>query len=171
MVVTTLDGDVYVLGTEAPHDPLETWPSYFRNRNSVSMTTKQGIRVDSSTRSTEFITGQSFRVGFDIIDNRGKDKIAYNVKILSGSDILFNQNFTSPGSYSVTAHAPERITSTVVKVRMTNEHGQTFYDSFHVSFNGKFYKSLKWILVFPFLTMCAILLCLKELGDYDLLPS
>jgi len=173
LVVSTIDGDVYVLGTEAPYDPLKTWPSFFRNRNSASMTTKQGIRVDDNTRHTDTVTGQNFRLTFEIFDSRAKvaRKRLYHVKILSGSHILFNYTYTAPGTYTVMARTPEHIASSVIKVRLTNEFGQNFYDSFHASFNGKFYKGIKWILVFPLIAMCAILLCLKELGDYEILPS
>jgi len=176
IVAATSEGDIYLLGTEAPYHPLNAWPSLVRGRNVLTVNNNIGVLIDESTRLMEHISGKYFPLIFNIIDSRSKRvNPRYTIQILFGSQMLFTDIFTIEGPQRVLVNCPKTLSGTyavtegIVKVLMINEHGQVYQDSFHVTFNVNFYKTMKWILVIPFLGMCFTLAFVKEIKS--LLPS
>jgi len=89
--------------------------------------------------------------------------------------VLFNQTFKNAGSQFVVVDCPKSktghyaVTEGTVKVVMVNEHGQVYEDQYHTSFNINFHKTMKWVLIIPYLGMCLFLAFVKEIKK--LLPS
>lgn len=46
---------------------------------------------------------------------------------------------------------------------MVNELGQHFEDRVSMSFNMRFYRALKWVLIIPFLTMTVVIVFIKDM--------
>jgi hypothetical protein len=180
LVVTTDDGDAYLIGTNAPYDPLWAWTSPARGRNVFSYTSEetQGVRFTEDMRKREHISGEEFSIEFEIFDGRDRQKFTppilprtYTVQVLIGSRILYTDTVTSPGYYRIKVPCPPVRLSTVLKVRATNEHGQVYEDSFTIDINAQFYRIIKWILVVPFFAMGIMILALDNVRDFFQLPS
>eukprot|EP01114_Cavostelium_apophysatum_P007935 TRINITY_DN2015_c0_g1_i4.p1 TRINITY_DN2015_c0_g1~~TRINITY_DN2015_c0_g1_i4.p1 ORF type:complete len:619 (-),score=171.94 TRINITY_DN2015_c0_g1_i4:75-1931(-) len=165
LVVTTRNGDIFVLETTATFHPLKAWTSQNQGRNGfTSKYHQQGIYVMDSTRSHRDISGESFLTQFEIVDNREKVKNPfYDVKIYYGSEVLLSRRYTLPGVYTEVLRCPNKRTTALVHVEMQNEHKQAFFDEFSVSFNVHFHRLLKWILVGPFVVMSAVLYFARDI--------
>ena len=55
----------------------------------------------------------------------------------------FNETYYEPGVYTVTLPAPNLRFTGTLHLEMTNELSQYFEDSLSLSFNAKFYRSIK----------------------------
>eukprot|EP01128_Nolandella_sp_AFSM9_P007561 TRINITY_DN4183_c0_g1_i1.p1 TRINITY_DN4183_c0_g1~~TRINITY_DN4183_c0_g1_i1.p1 ORF type:complete len:765 (-),score=159.74 TRINITY_DN4183_c0_g1_i1:146-2440(-) len=172
-LVSTDDGDLYLIGTEAEYRPLWSWPSENHGCNGWAFTEEKwmGISVSDRVRSQGHVSGSSFTLEFEIHDTRGREEGSYRVEVYFGWTKLFRQGYAAPGVYQETVKLPPRLMSGLVRVVMMNENGQVFSDSFALDLNSKFYRIIKWILVFPFFVLCAIVLLLNNVRDALVLPS
>jgi len=111
LVVTTRNGNVYVIGTEMSYNPLLSWTSQTQGRNGFSVREKyQGIYVLEGSRNYHDVTGSNFCIQFEIVDFRKHHKIPpfYEVKIFRGKQQIFKNTYLSPGIYSETLPSPNR---------------------------------------------------------------
>ena len=78
-------------------------PSFFRNRNSVSMTNKLGIKISDDTRHIDSVTGQTFLATFTIFDRRDKvsHRRQYNVQVLAVNALQSSRFFQAVICYSI----------------------------------------------------------------------
>jgi hypothetical protein len=112
LVVTTQHGNVYLLGTEAPYHPLNTWTSQNQGRNGFTAKVDQGVYVDLHSREHLIdVFGSSFKIAFEIVDLRvGSKNERYNVKVrvtlcsLTYADLLWTKcvvHWNVPYTWSV----------------------------------------------------------------------
>uniref|UniRef100_A0A6B2KYS3 FG-GAP repeat-containing protein n=1 Tax=Arcella intermedia TaxID=1963864 RepID=A0A6B2KYS3_9EUKA len=180
IVASTTNGDIYLLGTDIPFHPLDTWTSQIKETNVVSLRRNVGIVISPITKNIQHISGKQFTIFFEILDNRKSqlvDQIGYKVQVLFGNILLGNKTFYKPGKYSILVSCPKHqetnylVSSGTVKVVLTNPLSQVYSDSFHLSFNTNFHKMIKWILAVPFFGMCFVLYFIHKIQIEPLLPS
>ena len=58
---------------------------------------------------------------------------------------------------------PARRQYSTVYLQMINEVGQHFEDRVAMSFNMRFYRALKWVLVAPFMAMAGTIVFIKDM--------
>ena len=115
----------------------------------------QGVYVLQSSRAHRDVSGSSFVVHFEIVDNRKeKTNPFYRVKISHGKKVMLDKTYSSPGRYSeILECPPQRVSGNSflchspqlasIVVQMTNENQQAYFDSYTVSFNLHFHRLLK----------------------------
>eukprot|EP00298_Acanthocystis_sp_HF-20_P002965 c13345_g1_i2.p1 GENE.c13345_g1_i2~~c13345_g1_i2.p1 ORF type:complete len:744 (+),score=304.65 c13345_g1_i2:35-2233(+) len=167
LIVTTMNGMIYCLSTDIPYNSLRSWTSQNFQFNGFSP--REGgvaIKVSSDMKNYGDIVGSTFPVSFEIIDARlnipHPDSIVYSVKIKFGQIILFQHNYTKPGTYLVTVESPKTRVSGIVRVELEDRHKIHYVDTFSISFNKNFHQTLKWIVVLPFTIMVIVIFSLKE---------
>lgn len=170
LIVSTMNGNIINLGTEVPYDAMKSWTSREVGNNNVEMRDgRQGIVVTPEYRSHRDNVGATMMMGFEIVDTRpvkgfGKGKATYKVKIsVGGNTVLFTKTYDAPGKYLEELPCPARRQYSTVYVQMVNELGQHFEDKVAMSFNMRFYRALKWVLVIPFLAMTGVIVFIKEM--------
>jgi hypothetical protein len=169
LVVTTMNGNVFTLGTDWPYDPLKTTTDQHGSNAFAYRYNYHGIAATLRSRQFRDEIGRTFRVEFDIIDNRKMPSHIprrYNVKIaVGGSLTLLDTTYTTPGRYIVTLTTPTKRFYGKVILSMTNEHGARYEDSFTLGFNIAFLNMFKWMVVAPFMSCVVILLYLFGSSD------
>jgi len=164
LVIATKQGNIHCLGTRSLYHPLKTTPSRMNY---------QGIYILDATRSLPHVTGGSFNIHFEIVDNRNitllKDFVGlYRVRaLLGGSIVLHEEVFPYAGVFMLKISSPAKRITTNVVLELTNERNDIFTDSYSVSFNTYFYRILKWLITLPFLGMGLFILFAKR-SDSDL---
>ncbi|XP_078000278.1 uncharacterized protein LOC144452928 isoform X2 [Glandiceps talaboti] len=181
LLISTSDGTLMCLHTTNDNlvPPSTTtsvgeWPAETRSHNGFTYwESKVGVKVSENTKSLKHVTGTSFPIDFDILDEHRAKKVwnKYHIKVYTGTVLLYNETFTSPGHYQKSIQCPQQPIKTVVQVHMTNQHGQVFLDFFPISFNMSVQHDLKWLLLFPFLAMTCLLLLLHGYPSINLLPT
>lgn len=115
--------------------------------------THQGIYFLQEFREHRDVVGDSFVVQFEIVDNRNNQEKSYydvQIKLRRDLDPLFSERFTSPGVYSAEIKTPNERMRGTLRIEMTNEHKQFFTDSISLTFNLRFFASIKvFLLLFP----------------------
>lgn len=137
---------------------------------------KVGVRFTQKYHENTKISGRSFPVEFEIIDNQPKEVKGniYNIKIFIGQQlVVFKRSYQSPGVYSEPVPTPSQPCRALVTILLTTEHKQCFESSFHLSFNQHFKDDIAWLLLVPFLTTGSLLLALHGWSSLspDLLPT
>lgn len=137
---------------------------------------KVGVRFTQKYHENTKISGRSFPVEFEIIDNQPKEVKGniYNIKIFIGQQlVVFKRSYKSPGVYSETVPTPPQPCRALVTILLTTEHKQCFESSLHLSFNQHFKDDIAWLLLVPFLTTGSLLLALHGWSSLspDLLPT
>lgn len=129
-------------------------------RNVYTSSFHQGVFISEEFRAHRDISGDSFLLQIEIVDNRKNTEAAYydvQVKLRRDLDPLFTARFLTPGVKSLTIPCPYDRTTGTLRVEMTNEHQQFFSDSITLTFNMRFYRSIKVCLfllsLFLFLTL------------------
>lgn len=176
LVLTTVNGNIFLVETEARYHPLKAWTGPFQQPNGmVSKDRYYGVFVTSSSRAPRDLRGTSFPVQFSIVDRRGyaarnasmqrayrKGQGQYRVMVmLEGVGVTdmksgdypvigMSDSYRTSGSHTLQLLAPRTRTTATVSVRMVDEHGLVFQDSFSLSFHVNFYRMLKWVVVLPF---------------------
>eukprot|EP00003_Mantamonas_plastica_P018579 TRINITY_DN3036_c0_g1_i5.p1 TRINITY_DN3036_c0_g1~~TRINITY_DN3036_c0_g1_i5.p1 ORF type:complete len:586 (+),score=200.78 TRINITY_DN3036_c0_g1_i5:900-2657(+) len=166
LLVSTMNGNVYAFATQSKYHPLKTWTAQAQGRNGFTYRENyHGIYVLPSSRKNRDMAGFMMTLQFEVVDNRPNSdrEREYKVRVsIGGSQTLFEKNYTKPGIYQEQVPCPNQRRVATVLVEMTNEQGQYFSDSFPMSFNMHFYRTLKWFLVVPFVLMGLVLLMSKE---------
>jgi len=169
LIVSTMNGNIFVLDTQAFYHPLKAQLEEYHSTNGFTFRYRHhGIHVTKGSRRTRDVIGNEFKLAFKITDMRRLPKGTlrhYHVRISVGRDeILQSLDYSLPGTYLVVVPAPKSRMHATVTVEMINEHGQVFRDHFAISFNMGFLRIIKWALVGPFAALAAALFFLK--GDY-----
>jgi len=164
-IVATMNGNIYCLGTTTPYHPLRVSKSRTERRNSIVFKEDYlAVFFTKDTRSYRDVTGDTITVQFEIVDKRPVVlQHIYNISISVGRTKLFSELYKKPGVYTELVTIPNRRMYASLLIEMTNEHKEYFHDSFTLSFNLQFYKTMKWILIIPFACMSFILLFVKDL--------
>ncbi|GET90999.1 fg-GAP repeat protein, putative [Leishmania tarentolae] len=165
LVVTTINGGVYVFQTSTPYTAMNAWPSKTKGVNGFSASGNYiGIAISPNFRTFRDIQGDTFNIEFTIYDSRPVSaNRSYTVDITVGTRIrLFRQRFDKPGTHIVRLRAPlERLYSSL-NVALTLPNGQSFTDSISLSFNMNFMAAIKYTLVVPFLAVSAALMLVHK---------
>ncbi|CAH3161509.1 unnamed protein product [Porites evermanni] len=137
---------------------------------------KVGVRFTSKSRLNTKISGRSFPLEFEIIDDQPKEVKGkkYNIKIIIGKQLaVFKKGYNVPGVFTEEMNAPSRPCRAVITIQLTTEHGQCFHSLLHASFNLDFKDDLAWLLIVPFVTTGSLLLVLHSWTQInpDLLPT
>ncbi|XP_070578887.1 uncharacterized protein [Ptychodera flava] len=178
LLVSTSDGTLMCLhtSTDISHPErsiLHYWPAETISYNGFTFwNAKVGVMVSDVTKSLKHVTGTSFPLEFDILDDHIAKKTwnSYTIKVKIGNEVLYKETFSQPGHYQRSIPCPNQPIRSTVKVDMTNQHGQLFQDTFPMSFNMSIQYELKWLLLFPFLSMVCLLLLLHGYPTVNLLP-
>lgn len=71
--------------------------------------------------------------------------------------------FNVAGQYSIVLPSPSLRFSGSLRIEMVNELGQYFEDHISLSFNAKFYRSIKWVVMMPFFVAGFVVLFFHEI--------
>jgi len=177
LVITTMNGRIIVLGTDTKYHALRTWTSEFQGRNGFAAREGAvGIYALDSTRKRGDISGQSLPFQFTIEDNtRGqgdprhsalRDGRPYKVKIMLGtSSLLLEASYDKPGTYLVEVPCPGQRQKSVITLQMTTRNGMLYEDSFVVSFHMHFFRTLKLIILAPFLLAASVVFLVRNIKN------
>lgn len=163
LIVTTMNGNVLNLGTTVPYDPLKTITGM--TPNVAYRANYHGLSVTKNSRKHRDEFGSSFKVEFDIVDNRKMPSHIprrYTIRITIGGtyELLKEKIYDKPGRYVVIVPTPSKRFHGKVIVSMVNEHGVRFEDEFTLGFNIAFLNLFKWMIVLPFMLCAGLLLYL-----------
>ena len=146
LLITTGFRFVYCLTTDTKYHPLNEWVSPTHKRNVFTSSYHQGIFISEDNRDHRDISGDEFLLQFEIVDNRKTRNNAYydvQVKLRRDLDPLFAGRFSEPGPKSILISVPADRMAGTLRVEMTNEHQQFFTDAISLTFNKRFYRSIK----------------------------
>ena len=165
LLVTTINGGVYVFETATPYTPTNAWPSKTKGVNGASASGNYvGVFIEPAFRRPRDIQGDTMPLQITIVDHRkGVALPRYVVDIVVGTRIrLHHQVFSKPGTYTLKVRAPlERMYSSL-NVVLTLPNGQVFTDSIALSFNMHFMDAIKYTLVIPFLAVSLALVLVHK---------
>ncbi|KAK7197798.1 intergrin alpha chain protein [Novymonas esmeraldas] len=165
LVVTTINGGVYVFETSTPYSAMNAWPSKTKGVNGVSASSNYvGVAISPNFRAFRDIQGDTFTIEFTIADaRRGDAPRSYMVDIFVGTRVrLYHERLTKSGAHLVRVRAPlERMYSSLTVV-LTLPNGQSFTDSISLSFNMHFMSSIKYTLILPFLAVSVALMLVHK---------
>eukprot|EP00668_Euglena_longa_P003228 GGOE01003776.1.p1 GENE.GGOE01003776.1~~GGOE01003776.1.p1 ORF type:complete len:951 (+),score=255.61 GGOE01003776.1:33-2885(+) len=173
LVVTTMNGNVYLLNTETKFHPLKAWTSQSQGLN--GFTAKEGyvgIMISPESRVHRDVVGDHFKVMFEIVDLRKHQRHdfhqKYHVKVTIGRGVpILSKTYYRPSRYvEIVRTPPERLQGTLY-VTMRNEFGQMYEDSMPISFNLRFYNTIRWLVLLPF-AMLAVVLMLNKATNQSL---
>jgi len=177
LVVTTMNGRIIVLGTDTVYHPMRSWTSEFQGRNGFAAREGAvGIFALDSTRKRGDIAGQTLPFQFTIEDNtrgRGdprhsalKDGHPYKVKVMLGTSVVLHEStYDAPGTYLVEVPCPTQRQKSVITLQMTTRNGMLYEDSFVVSFHMHFFRTLKLVILAPFLLAASVLFLVRNIKD------
>ena len=103
LLVSTMNGNLFVYETGAPFHPLKTWPSQVLSRNGFTARWEyQGIAILPHSRGFRDIGGDAMQIQFEIIDRRPRmnssESRKYSVDVSAESSQVL-------GSHSLAARA------------------------------------------------------------------
>ncbi|KAG5471555.1 hypothetical protein LSCM4_03102 [Leishmania orientalis] len=165
LVVTTINGGVYVFETSTPYTAMNAWPSKTKGVNGASASGNYvGIAISPNFRTFRDIRGDTFNIEFTIYDSRPvAANRSYAVEITVGTRIrLYRNRFNQPGTHIVKLRAPLERMHSSLNVVLTLPNGQSFTDSISLSFNMHFMASIKYTLIVPFLAVSAALMLVHK---------
>ncbi|KAF0980719.1 hypothetical protein FDP41_013202 [Naegleria fowleri] len=168
LLVSTMNGNLICLSTEAPYHPLKATPYQMQYENGFKYRDNM-YGIYFKNREYRDVIGSTVGLDFEIVDNRktnSKDRlpVAYNVRILLGANkVLYEGKYQKAGYYRVEVNTPEERThNAIITVELRNEFGQLFTDNISLSFNIGFFSLLKWMVFMPFIaSLSAILYTLR----------
>ncbi len=150
IVVTCASGHVVCLSTEIPFHPLNAWSTPWSG--GTKNAANYGYHgVFAENRGARDVTGSSLPLRFTIVDKRRKasSKIPhYNVTVSINGFSAFTQTYSSPGTYTAALPVPLQ-SNAAITLWMENEAHRIYTDFFSVSFNVRFYRLLKYVLLAP----------------------
>jgi len=93
----------------------------------------------------------------------------YEITISFGTrDVFLKQTFFSAGLHSVVLQSPPDQAQTILTIKMVDHFGHSYFDYMPISFNLYFYKIFKWLVIIPFLGMCAVIIFVHEMKQISL---
>jgi hypothetical protein len=165
LLVTTINGGVYVFETATPYTPMNAWPSKTKGVNGCSASGNYvGVFIEPAFRKLRDVQGDTMPLQITIYDTRKEvAQRRYVVDIIVGTRIrVHHEVFNKPGTYTLKIRAPlERVYSSL-NVILTLPNGQVFTDSIALSFNMHFMDAIKYTLVVPFLAVSLALMLVHK---------
>lgn len=173
LVLLSDNRKVALLETNIRYDPRRAWrwedPSGGGQGASIAPQNQLIVvvhrpREAAGSSAIREIVGTEFRVVFEIIDGRltapdSRFRDEYRVRITWGTrQLLAEQMFTRPGLYAIDVTSPQEFRSSAkitVDVHSVKT-GVLSRDSFWISINIGFYRTLKWALLLPFLALSIV---------------
>lgn len=159
LVVSTSNGNVVTLESQAPYHPLNVWNGgELRSRTGGSAhgySASQGIFVHEVSRQFRDIFGVYIPVTFEIFDNRPNiqnepDKRKYTVEIREGtSRLVFVKEYSSSGVYTERFFIPYGPGYYELSVVLKTTHGLIYEDAFHVGYNVNYMDGFGLLLWLP----------------------
>jgi len=181
ILLGTVSGQVILIGTDVPHHPMNSWPSFPKHRFNGFTHGVLGVSIPDSERRalkhSDMLGSANLTVTFDIWDNRremdanatkalgkGDKPRRYTVSFSRGTNKavpIYVTTYTKPGRYKVVLPMlpPEAIT---LVVSMVNEHGQHFEDAVAVSIATRFYIWFKYLALGPVLLVTLPLILIRS---------
>ena len=174
ILLTTLSGQVVLVGTTVSYHPLNTWDTFPKHRSNGFTHGMMGISIPDSERRSlahnDVLGTAELPITFDIWDNRAElltgsvGQRRYTVSFCRGTNKatpILVQTFTQPGRYTVILPMapPEAVT---LVLSMINDHGQMFEDAVAVSVGTRFYIWFKYLVVAPVLMVALPLLLIRS---------
>jgi len=176
LLVTTMNGNVFLIDTKTTWHPLKSWTSFPHALNVVTAREGVGLGVFVSKESRVYrdVVGDHFKIMFHIQDNRPsvtKQQLApsYHVVIKLGHRLIVHSaTYNTAGSYIEFVSTPlQRMYANVV-VYLIADSSQVYVDTFSLSFNMHFHTSLKWAFLIPFVVLSVALMFVR---DTDSVPD
>jgi len=171
LVVSTMNGNVYVLNTETRFHPLKAWTSQTQGLNGFTAKEGyQGIMISPESRVQRDVVGDHFKIMFEIVDQRpharGSFHRKYHVRITVGrSVVVLSKTYYRATRFVEIVRAPTQRMQGTLYLTMRNEYGQYFEDSLPISFNMHFYNAIKWLVLLPFGLLAVVLSLNKASND------
>ncbi|KAL0491966.1 outer membrane protein assembly factor BamB [Acrasis kona] len=174
LLVTTMNGNVYNLGTQVPYHPMKVR----EHHGYLTRDEYHGIHATLGSRGFRDVIGSKMSVEFEIVDNRKMPShvprsYQVDIKVRSKGQTAdaFTKRYEKPGTYVAIVDVPSKpFSSASVSIVMKNDRGQLFKDSFSVTLNSGFLNLFKWIIVIPF-TACATIVLFGWVGSRNQLPT
>lgn len=169
LLVTTLQGGVFVFETQAQYHPLKRWPSKTKGINGATASENGiGVFITAPFRTPRDIRGATFQLEINIQDPFSHPQNHYTIDIFIGPRIqVFHGVFNKPGKRLLRVRTPlQRMYGNVIVI-MTTSSGQTYTDEVSLSFNMHYLESVKFTLLFPFFIVCLTLIVIKAHHKVD----
>ncbi len=148
IIVTCSSGHVLCFSTEIPFHPLSAWSTPWSG--GVKSSANFGVHgIFAENRNTRDAIGSSLPLHFTIVDARNTKRAGrYNVTVSVNGETAFVQEYSAPGTYTAMLPVPHR-SNAAITLWMENESHRIYTDFFSMSFNIRFYRLLKHVLLFP----------------------
>lgn len=176
LVLSTMNGNIYVLETPSDYHPLKTWTAQVMGPNlMLARHDYLGVYASLSSRQPRDVAGEKLQIKVVILDKRGLmlpgGKMVqtqggpYNISVVlkgvgvremnSGPTPIIGvvDTFSAPGTYLMELPCPRTRTTATVHIEMVDSHGMVLSDEFALSFHLHFHKLLKWLVAGPPLLM------------------
>ena len=169
LLISMAEGHLICLSTGAPlSSSAAAWRSRRDGRNAFAIGVWQGVRLNEDTKQKHYVSGNTFRFSFEIIDMRPArgPNHRYIVRLWHGTRLWYEGTVFSRGLHTATISTPEEIMSASLTLEVVNEHGQAFFDTWNVGFNLTWYRTLKWLVALPVIFMSLALLFVKDVVHF-----
>jgi len=186
LLLTTMNGNVLLWSAESdagsidPSRALRSWPSQTQGLNLfVARENYHGLYVTPATKEAlRSHQGRTMDVEYVIIDERVQRTAAslvnttssdlpivprrYDVSFRYGGVTISRATHSFPGHYTHSIPAPKQPMYMMMEVSMMNEHKQSFSEEIVVGSNVHFYRSIKYMVVIPFLVMFGMMIIMRH---------
>jgi len=85
--------------------------------------------------------------------------------MLGTSSLLLEASYDKPGTYLVEVPCPGQRQKSVITLQMTTRNGMLYEDSFVVSFHMHFFRTLKLIILAPFLLAASVVFLVRNIKN------
>ncbi|MEW5304838.1 MAG: hypothetical protein WDW36_007421 [Sanguina aurantia] len=187
LVLTTMNGNVYVFETPAEYHPLKTWTAQSQGCNGlIARHDYLGIYATKASRAPRDVAGTKLQVVVQVVDKRSVfaengSLVAfsggpYNISaVLKGVGVTemasghspvigVADTVSSPGTYTLELPVPKTRSTATIRLEMSDKHGLLMSDEFSLSFHLHFHKLLKWLVALPLLAMVVLTATREELS-------
>lgn len=182
LLAISLDGHLVCFSTHTAHwtdldYAVEAWPGASIGQNGFTHKSSSfALVLPHANDTVRTISGGSFNLDIQIYHSPGHALTnTYRVQVLIGrKHILYNDVVTVDNKVNdvrLVLQSPPSPLHCFVTVKVCNAHAQCDTQSYNVRFNMNFEDNLKWLLSFPFLFMCVLVLWMYREAGVDSLPT
>jgi len=152
LVVACSSGRMLALTTSLPLLPLAAVRSHDHGR----MGGGYGIYYEGERFRQ--VNGRMFKVPFRIIDNAETPLAPYHLTFAVAGKKVLEADYAAPGAYTVELDVPAMVSTSIgVELVGMNKVSEEWHDSFTIQCNVNFARTLKWLVVVPFLISALVL--------------
>eukprot|EP00879_Flechtneria_rotunda_P003998 GHRR01004239.1.p1 GENE.GHRR01004239.1~~GHRR01004239.1.p1 ORF type:complete len:449 (+),score=111.00 GHRR01004239.1:366-1712(+) len=190
LLVSTMNGNVYMLQTRAAYHAAKTWTSQVQGVNGmVSRWGYFGFVATDEGRRLRDVAGQQLQIQVEVWDQRtilekgtavqNLRRGPYNVTVMLKGVGVADMNtgpqpvigvsdvIDKPGKTVIEIPCPRTRTTATVHLDLVTQHGLHYEDEFVVSFHMHFHKLLKWLIALPLLAMAMVVVAAGQSMDFD----